>query len=718
MKITATAVTLLGILNATEAFSTFSHTHVTTFSNSLPLYSTAAPTLSDGISIGDTKGAALYIKDVAVSRGSNQILQNINLRVERGQRWGIVGPNGAGKSTLLGALTGTVRMEEGEALVAPKIDVGYLKQTAVSGSTKTVLEEASSEMKKINAAKMRMELAETNISNGDTSTDTLQELDDATTAFTNAGGWNQEQTVANVLKGLGFQQDDLSNKCSEFSGGWQMRIGLARLLLSDPSLLLLDEPSNHLDSSARDWLGKYLQNFQGSLVLVSHDETLLAKSVNNIAEISGKTLLTYVSCDYEKYLDEKEFRAKSAMAEYERNVAEAARLQAYVDKWGASATKATSAQSRVKQIEKMRKEGKLTPPPTSVVTERWKPSLELPKPPGSIGDVLLELQNADIGYEGEAPLLRGINFELKRGMKLILRGANGAGKSTLMQALRGGLPLQDGKRIENEKLRLGYFTQDLAQQLDSDARAVDLVTAYAREGEHGDITTSDQQARSVMGRLGLQGDKPLRKIKELSGGEKARVALSMFALKASNVYCFDEPSNHLDVECIEALSDALRSWGGEDDKRKDGAIIVVSHDKAFCDSVGFNAVGTVKDGSLVIEERDLNEKDWQQYALNGRADAVSEEDVEETRELTPEEKEEQKRIRKQLFNAPKRVKKIEKMVENKEEKMATINEEMMNAGNDVGVLTDLSNEKTKLEEEVMVLMEEWEELEELIAKYG
>ena len=232
-----------------------------------PLFSSSTRTVeqSDGTTIGDTKGAALFIKDVSISRGSNTILSNVNFRVERNQRWGIVGPNGAGKSTLLGALTGTVRMDEGVALVAPKIDVGYLRQTSVSGSIRTVFEESASEMKEINEAKARMEEAEGAISAGDTSDAMLEKLDKATNDFSNAGGWNQEQTVANILTGLGFQNEDMSRLCSEFSGGWQMRIGLARLLLSKPTLLLLDEPSNHLDSSARDWLGKYLQNFDGSL---------------------------------------------------------------------------------------------------------------------------------------------------------------------------------------------------------------------------------------------------------------------------------------------------------------------------------------------------------------------------------------------------------------------------------------------------------------------
>lgn len=215
----------------------------------------------------------------------------------------------------------------------------------------------------------------------------------------------------------------------------------------------------------------------------------------------------------------------------------------FVDKFGASATKAASAQSRVKMIEKMRKEGKLDPPPLSVVEKRWKPSLVLPTPPKSMGEKLLVLENANIGYgDGSPPILEGINLVVKCGMKLILRGPNGAGKTTLLAALRGKLPLLAGKRIENDQLRLGVFTQDLAQELDVNSRAMDLVLEYAREGPNGDVTISNQAARGVMGRLGLGDEKPLRKVGELSGGEKARVALSMFALKASNLLLLDEVS--------------------------------------------------------------------------------------------------------------------------------------------------------------------------------
>jgi len=670
----------------------------------------------DSFKVGDTKGAVLTVEDVAISRGPAQILSNVNLRIENNERWGIVGPNGAGKSTLLGALMGTVRIDEGDALIGPKTRVGYLKQTAVAGSTRTVAQEAASGMQEIEDTKLAMEAAGKIVEDGDYSEDALIKLQDTTEAFESAGGYTQEQSVESVLKGLGFTSEDSDTLCSDFSGGWQMRIALAKLLLSKPSLLLLDEPSNHLDSAARSWLSEYLSTYDGSLVLVSHDLTLLQKSVNNIAEVIAGTLLTYGSCNYDKYLEQKVFRAQTAQAEYERNLAEAANLQAFVDRFGASATKAKQAQDRAKKLEKMRKEGKLTPPAAAVIDNRRKPKLNLPPPPKAIGEDLISLVDADIGHDPNGPpLLKNINLEVRRGMKLLLRGPNGAGKSTLMAALRGKLELLNGKRIENDQLRLGTFTQDLAQELDVNARAIDLVTEHARTGEHGNINVSDNDARNVMGLLGLSQDKPLRKVGDLSGGEKARVALSMFTLKASNLLMLDEPSNHLDVECIEALGDALSGWGEDD-----GGVVVISHDRSFCETVGFDWVGTVKDGSITLEQRGLRESDWTRYQMkaNDHECNIIVEEQDTIVELTDEEKEEQAKRRKMALNAPRRIKKLESIVEACESKIAQLDDEMMNVGNDVGKLTDINTEKEKEQAKVDKAMTEWEELDCAFAEFG
>lgn len=684
---------------------------------------------------GDARGAALLLEGVTVYRGPAEILRNIDWRVEPRTKWALVGANGAGKSTLLKALVGEVD-SHGKIVIGNKEQVGYLQQTAVAGSNGTVFEEASSGMRELNTAKQAMEKAQ---EVGD-----LQALERATTRFELIDGYKQEQKVASVLKGLGFTNFEM--RCHELSGGWQMRVAFARLLLSEPTLCLMDEPSNHLDAAAKKWLAKYLATYDGdgAMILVTHDVDLL-KSMDHIAEVvpGAGSLQIYKSCNYNQYLDLKEQRAAAAISQYERNTEKAAKLQAFVDRFGASATKASAAQSRVKMLEKMKRDGLLNAPADDIIAQRFKPSLILPDPPRAIGEKLISLQKAGVGYDGEV-LVSDVNIDIMKGMKLLIRGPNGAGKSTVMHSLRGSISLIDGDRSTNPDLRLGVFTQDLAQELDPSARAVDLVTAYARTGLDGDITVSEQEARAAMGRLGLQGEKALRHICDLSGGEKARVALAMFALKASNVYLLDEASNHLDSEwyvieasfrrfccnfmhlsfivfyasvllnnalllhSVEALGEGLGSWGHDT-----GAMVVISHDKSFCDRIDFTHVATVQDGNLILEERGACESDWVIEGLSGQV-AAAEADtkvagVETTTEIDPI-------LRKQAFNAPKRIAKLEQLIGEAEDRAAALEDEMLSNGCDVGKLVDLTKDKEALELKISEYMEEWEQLEALLAQ--
>jgi ATPase subunit of ABC transporter with duplicated ATPase domains len=684
---------------------------------------------------GDARGAALLLEGVTVYRGPAEILRNIDWRVEPRTKWALVGANGAGKSTLLKALVGEVD-SHGKIVIGNKEQVGYLQQTAVAGSNGTVFEEASSGMRELNTAKQAMEKSQ---EVGD-----LQALERATTRFELIDGYKQEQKVASVLKGLGFTNFEM--RCHELSGGWQMRVAFARLLLSEPTLCLMDEPSNHLDAAAKKWLAKYLATYDGdgAMILVTHDVDLL-KSMDHIAEVvpGAGSLQIYKSCNYNQYLDLKEQRAAAAISQYERSTEKAAKLQAFVDRFGASATKASAAQSRVKMLEKMKRDGLLNAPADDIIAQRFKPSLILPDPPRAIGEKLISLQKAGVGYDGEV-LVSDINIDIMKGMKLLIRGPNGAGKSTVMHSLRGSISLIDGDRSTNPDLRLGVFTQDLAQELDPSARAVDLVTAYARTGLDGDITVSEQEARAAMGRLGLQGEKALRHICDLSGGEKARVALAMFALKASNVYLLDEASNHLDSEwyvieasfrrfccnfmhlsfivfyasvllnnalllhSVEALGEGLGSWGHDT-----GAMVVISHDKSFCDRIDFTHVATVQDGNLILEERGACESDWVIEGLSGQVSAAEADTkvagVETTTEIDPI-------LRKQAFNAPKRIAKLEQLIGEAEDRAAALEDEMLSNGCDVGKLVDLTKDKEALELKISEYMEEWEQLEALLAQ--
>lgn len=279
------------------------------------------------------------------------------------------------------------------------------------------------------------------------------------------------------------------------------------------------------------------------------------------------------------------------------------------------------------------------------------------------------------------------------------------------------MPLLSGQRIENEALRLGVFTQDLAQELDPEQRAVDIVTSYARDGPHGDIVVSDQDARSALGRLGLRGEKALRYLKDLSGGEKARVALAMFSLKPSNLYLLDECSNHLDVGCVQALSDALGAWGGEK-----GAIVVISHDQAFCEKIDFTHVVTVSDGTCTLEERAVTAKDWHIHSLSsdqGRSNKVIDNDGERVGRVPSGDKVNgglEPKLRKQAFNAPKRIAKLEKFISDAEGQIADIEQTMMSVGNDVEKLVYLSRRKDQLSSKIEEYMAEWEQLEALVAQ--
>jgi ATP-binding cassette subfamily F protein 3 len=368
---------------------------------------------------GDTRGAALLMEGVSIFRGPERIIKGVDWRVEPRTKWALVGANGAGKSTLLKAVVGEI-LHEGKIAIGSKEQVGYLQQSAVAGSSRSVFDEAASGMIEINEVKAEIERAAKEAD--------LDALEKANARFEAVGGYKQEQKVASVLKGLGFT--DFEKRCDELSGGWQMRVAFARLLLSEPTLCLMDEPGNHLDAAAKKWLAKYLADYDGdgAMILVTHDVALLS-SMDHIAEVipGAGSLQTYKSCNYQEFLELKEARAAAAVTEYERNSVKAAKLQGFVDRFGASATKASAAQSRVKQLEKMDRQGLLDAPAEDLVAERFRPTLILPKPPKAMGDVLLSLTDAMIGYEGKT-LVSNVNLEITRGMKLLIRGPNGAGK--------------------------------------------------------------------------------------------------------------------------------------------------------------------------------------------------------------------------------------------------------------------------------------------------
>jgi ATP-binding cassette subfamily F protein 3 len=665
-----------------------------------------------------SSGAALELESVGISIGNNDILNDINWTMYPNERWALVAPNGAGKSTLLRALTNTggkmVQVREGDITLGKQLRMGYLEQKGVSGSTLTVREEVKSRMERLAAATTAYEAAEARLSGGDTSEDALNEFESASMEFEAAGGFTVDQKIGSVLKGLGFLESDYDKSCAEFSGGWQMRIALARLLLSEPEVLILDEPTNHLDKGAKDWLGNFLSRYEGTLLVVSHDENLLKNAVNSIAEIRSGTIELYKSRSFAQWEVERVERVARAQAAFEKNQEEIARLQGFVDRFGAKTMGASMAQSRLKQIEKLEKEGPAAPQ----VSDGPRAVLKLPRPPAGTPKDLLTLKDVDLRWENEL-VIGGINMKFEKGMRIAVRGPNGAGKSTLLAGLSKKLAVAAGERVEGDNLALGVFTQDLAQDLDQTARAVDVVTNTARAY---DPTISDETARSVLGALGLRQEKALRLVGHLSGGEKARVALASFVLIPHNFLLWDEPTNHLDASTVATLVEALATWEG-------GAVLVISHDKPFLEKLDPTHVLTVRNGRAVMEERGLRGGDWEDdlhsrveeaklvpvpapvpapapahvstTAASGSTAAPS------ALEMTPEQ-------RKKKHNAPKRILKIEGQLAQLDTAIAGIDQQMLENGRDLDRLKELQAKRDEAEAKSACLWEEMEQLDALL----
>jgi ATPase subunit of ABC transporter with duplicated ATPase domains len=593
------------------------------------------------IPYGNTSGAALRITDVMLSVGDVDLLSEASCAVMPGQVVGLVGGNGCGKSTLLKCIAGKRSVQDGEIAISKELEVGYFEQTAVSGSQKTVYQEARARMDRINAAEKALRAAEAACETEDDK-DACMAADvlmDCLAEFDAAGGYEAEKRIAGVLDGLGFARSQWDVKCDDLSGGWQMRVALARLLLSpagsgEKGLLLLDEPTNHLDEAAKTWLAKWIKDSPCTTLIVSHEAELLDGACSHMAEVRGKGLHWYTG-NFTKFLEDREERISIAKATYEKQLAEEAELKDFIRRFSANASKSTQAQSRQKLLDKLQKEMRKTvSAATATISDgaagdASKMNLRLTKPPPS-NQVQLKLTDGVLGYSADAPILRG-SLALEREMRVVVLGPNGAGKSTLLKSISGTMPLISGEReITDDRVKLGVFSQDLAQYLPKEKSCLEYVLDVARED---DPATIEQVGRQALGALGITGTMALRKIGSLSGGEKARVALAAFVLQPRNCLLLDEPSNHLDVGAVQALTDGLRGW--------DGCLFAVSHNKAFCESLNPTHVIRVKNGQFHMENcYGLTDADFEHEEQTGDATAMAKSAVTTTEEaVAVEEKE-------------------------------------------------------------------------------
>jgi len=505
----------------------------------------------------------LQIKGLGKAFRGEWLFRSLDLQISERDRIGLVGDNGTGKSTLMKMLAGLLQADEGEVIGARDLTFGYLPQDGLFARGRTLLDETLSVFEPLRLLEREIrhlehELADMQHS-GSEYEKKLERYSLVSQEFRLKEGYSIEAKAGSVLLGLGFSQKDLHRPCEDFSGGWQMRIALAKLLLQQPSLLLLDEPTNHLDLEARNWLEGYLQSYPQALVLVSHDRYFLDASVQRVMEIGGRAVHFYKG-NYADFLRQREERLAQLTAAYEAQQKEIARIKAFADKFRYKATKAAQVQSRLKDLERMER---IEIPPEA------KPiRLRFPEGPRT-GRIVLELSNVSAGY-GQTPVFSNLNYILEKGERVALVGPNGAGKSTLMKIMAGRLPLIEGQRREGHNVVVSYFSQDQDELLSSTKTVWNEV--YSVAPNH-----IVPQLRTLLGCFLFSGDTIEKPVSVLSGGERSRLILCKLLLSPANCLLLDEPTNHLDIRSKDILMDSLRDY--------EGTLVFVSHDRYFLDGL-------------------------------------------------------------------------------------------------------------------------------------
>lgn len=637
----------------------------------------------------------LQLNGITKYYGADPILSNIKLEVQSKDRIALVGRNGAGKSTLLKIISGELSYDSGEIMKPKETTIDYMGQDTVLESTLSIWDEMLTVFKPLQ--KMEKELRKLEEKMGDPSYQQdsnnyeklLKEYDQLQISFKDLGGYQYEADIRSILHGFRFSNFDYSTPISTLSGGQKTRLALAKLLLTKPDLLILDEPTNHLDIETLAWLEQFLQNYDGAILIVSHDRYFLDKVVTQVYEVSQKTTYKYPG-NYSNYLTQKAERYEREMKQFEKQQDEVAKLNNFIQKNIARASTTKRAQSRRKQLERMEL---MDRPNDGEKGASFSFDIERQS-----GNEVLKVDNLSIGYEENQFIVKNINLRATRQDSIALVGPNGIGKSTLLKGLMNKLPFVSGEIQFGSNVAVGYYDQEQANLTSNKAVLNELWDDYP--------TTTEKEIRTVLGNFLFSGDDVLKVVSTLSGGEKARLALAKLMMQKANFLILDEPTNHLDLDSKQVLENALISYPG--------TLLFVSHDRYFINRVTNKVIELSPEGTTEFlgdydyyvekkaemeERKELEVANMAQELSVGKSDKAS----------YIQDKEQKKLLRQRK----RRIEEIEERIAEVEAKLEQ-NEELLC---DPVIYQDheksqlLNNENQTFQQELSTLMEEWEELQ-------
>ena len=633
----------------------------------------------------------LSVQGLGLHHSGNYLFQNVNFTIKREDKIGLVGKNGAGKSTLLKMLSGEISFYEGNVIPEGNITIGFLKQDLDFVKGRTVWDETMQAFEKINAMKAELDkvnhqLATRTDYESQAYHDLIERMTELNDLLHHHDAYNLEGDVEKVLLGLGFKAEDFNKITDEFSGGWRMRIELAKLLLQKNDLMLLDEPTNHLDMESIIWLENFLKDYPGAIVLVSHDKQFMTAVCNRTFDINNKKIDDY-KANYTKYLElNKERREKLEQAKKNQD-AEIKQMEDNINRFRASATKASFAQSLIKKLEKIERI-EIDNEDVSKFNIRFQPSI-------TPGKVIFEAENLGKAY-GDKQVFDHVNFFVQRGEKIALLGQNGQGKTTLAKILAGVTKDYTGNWTLGHNVNIGYFAQNQEEVLDPNKTVL-------QEAEDAATEETRPRVRDLLGSFLFQGDAVSKKTKVLSGGERNRLALCKLLLRPFNTLIMDEPTNHLDIQSKEIIKLALQNF--------EGTLIVISHDREFlqglCDKIFEFRDGQMKEFLGNIDEYlDYRQKESIREVSIEKAKLSEKPEVKEKTEPVKAEPAKNNFISKEQKNLQNKLKKAEEKIADYEAEIAGL-EEIFSKTNP----TDEELKKyNQLKEEMAEIMKEWEEI--------